>query len=217
MPRPARIRLPGIPFHVVHRGNDRKQTFFGKSDYQTYLDLLVRSCQRYETAVHAYVLMTNHVHLLMTSSLADGVSHTMQYLGSSYARRINGQYGRTGTLWEGRFKSSPVDSEFYCLACYRYIELNPVRARIVDAPEDYRWSSYLENVGERRPAIVEPHPCFLALSKSRAERTRRYRALVRLQLPPTAVDSIRLGAKTGTPVGSEDFKNRLKLGSEPLP
>ena len=222
MPRPARLCVPGIPFHVVHRGNDRKPTFFAQSDYQAYLDLLVRACERYQTTVHAYVLMTNHVHLLMTSALAQGISRTMQFLGSNYVRRINEQYERTGTLWEGRFRSSPVDTEFYCLACYRYIELNPVRAGIVEAPEDYRWSSHLENIGKRTPSIVEPHPCFLALSNSRVERTDRYRALVRLQLPKIAIESIRLGTKNGAPVGSDDFKKRLtkvesiKVGSEPL-
>jgi REP-associated tyrosine transposase len=222
MPRPARLCVPGIPFHVVHRGNDRKPTFFSQEDYQAYLDLLVRSCKRYATTVHAYVLMTNHIHLLMTSTLADGISRTMQFLGSNYVRRINERYERTGTLWEGRFKSSPVDTEFYCLACYRYIELNPVRAGIVEGPEDYRWSSYLENVGKRTPPLVEPHPCFLALSNSKAERIDRYRALVRLQLPHIAMESIRLGTRNGAPVGSDDFKRRLtkvgstKVGSEPL-
>jgi putative transposase len=117
----------------------------------------------------------------------------MQQLGSSYARHVNQQYSRTGTLWEGRFRSSPVDSDYYCLACYRYIELNPVRAGIVAHPKDYRWTSYHENVGQRALSIVAPHASFLAIASSIEQRIERYQAIVGTDLPETTVMAIRHG------------------------
>ena len=220
MPRPPRIRIPGLTFHVVQRGNNRQRTFRSDDEFRCYLELVALASRRYDTQIHAYVLMTNHVHLLMTSNLADGISRTMQMVGSNFSRIINEKHGRTGTLWEGRFKSSPIDSEFYCLACYRYIELNPVRAGIVAAPEDYHWSSFLENLGERTPRITEPHPSFLALASTHVERVARYRQIIKLQLPSITLESIRQGTERGKPVGSQKFRDRMaaaiKEGSEPV-
>lgn len=210
MSRLPRIRIPGITFHVVQRGNDRNRVFFADDDYRAYLHRLNLMSQRYDTSVHAYVLMTNHVHLLLTSRLPDGISRTMQHVSSGYARRINDRYRRTGTLWEARFKSSPVDSEFYCLACYRYIELNPVRAGLVLAPADYRWSSYHENVGKRSVSIVTPHACYEALGRSRSERVDRYREIVHEYLPDRMIADIRHGMRRGSPVGSDRFRKRIE-------
>jgi putative transposase len=210
MPRPQRISIPGVTLHIVQRGNDRHRTFFADEDYRTYLLLLRRISRRYETDIHAYVLMTNHVHLLMTSALQGGISATMQQTGSSYARYINRQYQRTGTLWEGRFRSSAIDSDYYCLACYRYIELNPVRARIVDRPEEYRWSSYRENVGQRALTICKPHPSFRAIATSVEERFIRYRSLFRNELPKNTVDAIRNSTNRGAPTGSDAFREKLE-------
>jgi putative transposase len=210
MPRLPRICIPDVTFHVVQRGNDRSRIFFIDDDYRAYLNLLNLMTHRYETEVHAYVLMTNHVHLLMTSKLADGVSRTMQQVAGRYSRRINDRYQRTGTLWEGRFKSSAIDSEFYCLACYRYIELNPVRARLVRFPGDYRWSSFEENAGLRRASIIKPHACYLALADTAPSRQKKYAALVHDQISDQAVTEIRRGAGKGLPVGSDDFKHRIE-------
>jgi REP-associated tyrosine transposase len=199
-----------MTFHVVHRGNDRSRTFFVDDDYRAYLHLLSLKCQRYGTSVHAYVLMPNHVHLLLTSSLPDGISRTMQHVSAGYARRINDRYRRTGNLWEGRFRSSPIDSEFYCLACYRYIELNPLRAGMVQAPGDYRWSSYRENIGRRALSVVTPHPCYLELGGSPTARHERYREIVHEYLPDRTIAAIRHGASKGLPVGGDAFRTRIE-------
>lgn len=203
MPRPPRIRLPNITFHVVHRGNNKAPTFYAPQDYALYLMLLEAAARRYETQVHAYVLMTNHVHLLVTSSLADGVSRTMQYTAGRYAAAVNVHLGRSGTLWEGRFRSSPIDTDRYLLACYRYIELNPVRAGMVKRPQDYPWSSIGVNCGTRASSLVTPHPVFLALGRTPQIRAARYLELLGEQSLDEMVDEIRNGIKTGLPVGSE--------------
>ena len=215
MARLPRIRIPGITFHVVHRGNDRDRTFFVDDDYRAYLHQVRAKSERYETQVHAYVLMTNHVHLLLTSSQPDGVSRTMQHVAAGYARRVNDRYQRTGSLWEGRFRSSPIDSELYCLACYRYIELNPVRAGMVEAPDAYPWSSYHENTGRALFSVVTPHPCFLELGQSSITRHRRYRRIVHEHLPDQTVADIRHGTIKGLPVGSEAFVKNIetKIGT----
>ena len=205
MSRLPRIHIPGIPLHIVQRGNFRHRTFFEDEDYRTYLRLLARFSQRYETRIHAYVLMSNHVHLLVTSSHAGGISATMQHLASTYSRQVNERLERKGSLWEGRFLSSPVESDFYCLACYRYIELNPVRAGIVAAPEEYHWSSYHENVGRHAWKIVVPHACFLALGPSPGARAESYRAIVRERLSGATIDAIRERTRKGVPVGREIF------------
>jgi putative transposase len=205
MPRPPRISAAGLTFHVVQRGNDRHRTFFDAADYRAYLLLLNRISSRYLTGIHAYALMTNHVHLLMTSRRVDGISLTMQQTASSYGRYINKRYERTGTLWEGRFRSSPVDTDYYCLACYRYIELNPVRAGIVALPGDYRWSSYRENTGERGISIVIPHPSFLAIAASETQRNESYAEIVNEGIGQTTLEQIRKSTATGAPIGDRTF------------
>lgn len=141
MPRIARLSLPGVPMHVAQRGNNRQVCFFHPTDRDLYLETLFTCTNRFGVGVHAYVLMTNHVHLLVTPAEKWGVSRMMQLLSATYVANINAMYRRTGSLWEGRFKSSLVESEKYCLACYRYIELNPVRAGMRADPGDYQWSS----------------------------------------------------------------------------
>jgi putative transposase len=210
MPRLPRIRIAGFPFHVVQRGNDRHLTFFSDTDYRSYVDLLLKMSRRYETSVHAYVLMANHVHLLLTSHRPDGISRTMQQVAAGHARRINDRRGRTGTLWESRFKSSPIDSERYCLACYRYIELNPVRAGICARPGDYPWSSFNENAGKQAVRVTTPHPCYLELGSSPERRFFHYRQLFRDTFPDRTLLAIRGGSARGLPVGSEAFRQRVE-------
>ncbi|HEY5622444.1 MAG TPA: transposase [Gammaproteobacteria bacterium] len=217
MSRLPRICIPGLPFHVVQRGNDRARVFFEDDDYHAYLHLLIGMSERYATEIHAYVLMTNHIHLLVSSQRRDGVSRTMQQVSSGYARRINDRYERTGTLWESRFKSSPIDSDHYGLTCYRYIELNPVRAGIVRSPAEYRWSSYRENAGLSAMSVVRPHACYAALGVSGKERSRQYRQIVHEHLSERALADIREGTSKGLPVGAGAFKREIeaRLG-EPL-
>jgi putative transposase len=203
MPRARRLQISGLTFHVVHRGNHRDRVFFSDDDYFSYLHLLALMSSRFETRIHAYVLMTNHVHMLMTAARPDGISRTMQHVAASHSRRLNERLDRQGALWEGRFRSSLIDSDYYCLACYRYIEMNPVRAGIAASPGDYRWSSYCENIGRRSLRMVDPHPSFLALGDSPASRIDCYRGLFAESLPANALTTIREGLRMGLPIRSD--------------
>ena len=145
MPRRPRMYLPEMPYHVVQRGNNRDATFFSETDYQFYLECLYSASIRYGVRIHAYVLMTNHVHILMTPELEDSVSLVMQSIGRRYVQYINKLYRRTGTLWEGRHKASLVDTDNYLLTVSRYIEMNPVAANMVQHPSEYQWTSYMCN------------------------------------------------------------------------
>ena len=147
MPRKPRMFLAGVPCHIIARGNNRSVCFYADADYLFYLECLNDACIKYGTVIHAYVLMTNHVHLLITPSTTSAIPKVMQSVGRRYVQYINKTYRRSGTLWEGRYKASSVDAEAYLLACYRYIELNPVRANMVKQPIEYRWSSYAVNCG----------------------------------------------------------------------
>ena len=191
MSRQPRPDLAGVPQHVVQRGNDRQPCFFRPDDYGRYLANLRESSLRYGVAVHAYVLMTNHVHLLVTPSTIGAVSRMMQCLGRRYVAHINVSYRRTGTLWEGRFKSCLVDTDAYLLTCQRYIELNPVRARMVARPEDYAWSSYRWHALGEADSTLRSHDGYRALGDSEDERRMVYRRLFDEVLSEQDVDEIR--------------------------
>jgi putative transposase len=158
MSRKARFNLPGIPQNIVQRGHNRESCFYGEEDYHCYLDNLQEAAIRNQTHIHAYVLMTNHVHLLATPENPYGISHMMQDLGRKFVRYMNRRYRRTGSHWEGRFKASLVDDEAYLLTCMRYIELNPVRVGMVSHPGEYRSSSYSANATGQTPGIIDYHP-----------------------------------------------------------
>jgi putative transposase len=179
MPRPPRLDLVDVTQHVIQRGNDRRPCFFDDEDRERYLATLAISARRYGCAVHAYVLMTNHVHLLVTPRSRGAVSRTMQRLGSLHAARVNANQGRTGTLWEGRFRSCLVDSEQYALSCIRYIELNPVRAGMVADAGGFRWSSFAFHARGVHDELISPHPTYLSLGHDREERCAAYRVVVR--------------------------------------
>ncbi|MBA8885076.1 transposase [Dokdonella fugitiva] len=166
MARLPRIEFADIPQHVVQRGNDRQPCFLEDADYRRYLRGLQEAALDHGCHIHAYVLMTNHVHLLLTPTTVGAVSRMMQQLGRGYVGYFNTAHHRSGTLWEGRFKSNLVDSERYLLTCYRYIEMNPVRAGMVEEPGAYRWSSYGHNASGGPDAIVTPHPIYLRSAKS---------------------------------------------------
>ena len=170
MARPPRLELPGVPMHVVQRGVNRAACFFNDVDRRFYLKCLTGSAVARGCSLHAYVLMTNHVHLLVTPILAGSVSAMMQDVGRRYVRVINTLHGRTGSLWEGRFKSSLIDSERYLLTCHRYIELNPVRAGIATEPGAYLWSRHAHYAGVRRNALLTDYPQFRALGTSDEDR-----------------------------------------------
>jgi putative transposase len=210
MPRLPRIDLPGIPQHVVQRGNDRQACFADEQDYRSYLIELHEAARKHDCAVHAYVLMTNHVHLLVTPSRKGALSRMMQAIGRRYVGRFNARYRRTGTLWEGRYKAALVDSERYVLACYRYIELNPVRARMVATPIEYRWSSHACNAhGEHHP-LITPHASYLALGSDPRERLTHYRALIKEQLDTQTIEELRLYTQQQRAWGSQRFQQQIE-------
>ena len=206
MPRPLRLIVPGVAVHAIQRGNNRVACFKQDSDYLIYLSNLRQLAEKYDCAVHAYCLMTNHVHLLMTPGAAGACTGLMRDLGQRYVQYFNRRHERTGTLWEGRFKSCLAESAHYVLGCYRYIELNPVRAGMVDHPSAYLWSSHAVNSGMRSDSFVNPHPEFLALASTEPARCAAYRALVEQRLDPTLLHEIRDAANTGYPLASEAYK-----------
>ena len=210
MPRRARLTLAGVPHHVVQRGHNREATFFADEDYLAYRHSLKEGAQRYRCAIHAYALMTNHVHLLVTPASEDGLSRLMRYLGSRYVQYVNFVYKRRGTLWEGRFRSSLTQSEDYVLACYRYIELNPVRANMVEQPQDYRWTSYAHHALGQPDDLIDDHPLYLALGETAETRREAYRALFRYQLDDADITEIRDSLNKGLAVGAERFKDQIE-------
>lgn len=177
MARLPRLDLPGVPQHVVQRGNNRAACFADDEDYLGYRGGLADAATQCGCAIHAYVLMTDHVHLLVTGMERGAVSRMMQRLGRRYVASFNLRHGRTGTLWDGRFKTSLIDSQHYLLACHRFIELNPVRAGMVADPVTYRWSSFRCNALDAPDALVTPHPVYLQLGADRVRRLAAYRAL----------------------------------------
>ncbi len=210
MPRKPRFYLPGVPVHVVQRGNARAATFFDASDYRAYLDWLREGAERYGCQVHAYVLMTNHVHLLLTPEKTDSVSRTIQHVGRKYVTYVNHEYGRTGTLWEGRHKGALIDSSRYAFACYRYIELNPVRAGMVETPSEYPWSSYRGNAWGDGAGWLKPTEEYRRLGRTDEARRAAYRELFRAALGPQEVHEIRQCAQTGTPLGDDRFIREIE-------
>jgi putative transposase len=171
--RLGRYFLSDQPLHVIQRGNNREAIFFADEDYARYRDWLAAAAAEYGCAIHSFVLMTNHVHLLVTPRATDSLPRTMQSLGRRYVRHVNTVYRRTGTLWEGRYRAAPIDSEPYFLACCRYIELNPVRARMVRHPSDYRWSSYLAHAQGATDPMLTVHEIYDRLGSTPAERALR--------------------------------------------
>ena len=201
MPRQPRLAVAGIPMHVIQRGHNRQVCFFADGDYQYYLRHLNEQSIKYDCSIHAYVLMTNHVHLLVTPEKREGVSLMMKNLSQRYVQYVNRVYERRGTLWEGRFRSFLTQSDSYALACYRYIELNPVRANMVEHPREYKWSSYAANADGRATSLVTPHSIYLALGTDDVARRRRYRALVQSGLDEDILNKIRYAINSSTVLG----------------
>jgi putative transposase len=210
MPRKPRFNLPGVPQHIIQRGNNREPCFYSSDDYQKYLDDLKQSAEKYDCRIHAYVLMTNHVHLLVTPMLENGISQMMQALGRRYVNYINTSYHRTGTLWEGRYKSCLIDSEMYLLTCMCYIELNPVRAGMVDYPEEYIWSSYTQNAQCLNSGIIKNHPMYLTLGKTVEERQFVYRGLFQRYMENDLIHQVRDAINHELVLGRSEFKDKIE-------
>jgi len=217
MPRRARMYLPGFPYHIVQRCNNRERCFVEPENYQFYLDLWKTSSRRYGVAVHAYCLMTNHIHFLVTPDNETSISTTMKVVGSRYAQHFNTRNKRTGTLWEDRHRPSLIQTERYLLTCYRYIELNPVRAGMVKRPEEYNWSSYDINAWGK-DSWITPHDVYSRLGDTTDDRLYAYRTLFKHQVSDDDINLIRKAAHYCQPVGDDTFraqieaKHNIKLG-----
>lgn len=209
MPRSLRYELTDVPQHVVQRGNNRQRTFFGDRDCAFYLSALREAAAVHGCAVHAYVLMPNHVHLLMTPLRPKAISKVLQSVGRRYVRYINDRHERTGTLWEGRHKASLVASESYLMNCYRYIELNPVRARLVQGPDHYRWSSHRHNALGQQDALISEHPEYTSLGSGPAERAAVYRQLFGTGPDHRVIEEIRNELNLCRAFGPDSFKARV--------
>lgn len=210
MARLPRVNIIDIPQHVIQRGNNRQACFFEDENYRVYLDKLLEYSQKYNVEIHAFVLMTNHVHLLLTPRIENGVSLMMQSLGRYYVRYFNKKYKRTGTLWEGRFKSCLVDSDNYFLSVTRYIEFNPVRAKMVLQPELYPWSSYHKHALGKPIKLLTEHFCYINLGVSSEKRQQVYQQLCEKALNTKVMNEIREVANKSFVLGDEYFKVRVE-------
>ena len=221
MARLPRFFAPGVPLHVIQRGNNREALFHQITDYQVYLDWLKKAAQKHACAIHAYVLMPNHVHLLVTPTHEESLPKTLQSLGRQYVQYFNTTHQRTGTLWEGRYRATLIESETYLFTCSRYIELNPVRAEMVRHPRDYRWSSYAYHAAGKSNPLLTSHTLYQQLGGTAAARQQAYRALFRRHLSGETLDAIRESTNKAWVLGSEKFKDRLAKKLErrvsPLP
>ena len=210
MARLKRVGPVGIPQHIIQRGNNRQVCFAAEQDMAVYANLLHEYSKKFSVFIHAWVFMTNHVHLLATPHSPEGVSKMMQAQGRRYVRYFNREYHRSGTLWEGRFKSSLVQSETYLLHCQRYIELNPVRANMVVDPADYTWSSYQHNALGKNIELCAPHEEYLRLGSTNQERQEVYRELFRYHVDGKLLEDIRTAANKGLALGGERFKTEIE-------
>ena len=209
MPRRSRLILPSVPLHVIQRGHDRQLCFLCDDDFQRYRELLHEWVALSAVQIHAYVLMSNHVHLLLSAEDRTALAKLMKSVAQRYSEYFNLRYRRSGSVWDGRYKSCPVQSEKYLLVCQRYIELNPVRARMVRFPGNYRWSSYRGNAEGRRDNLITPHPVFLRLGREAGERRQAYCSLFRESLPQPVIEQIR----QFRPLGDAGFL--AQIGQQP--
>ncbi|MDD5333626.1 MAG: transposase [Rhodoferax sp.] len=205
MARLPRLTLPGYPHHVIQRGNNRQAIFISKTDYQTLLDLLVENADKFDVAIHAYVLMRNHFHLLVTPRTADGLPQMMQAVGRRYVRYFNSTQKRSGTLWEGRYKSTLIQGERYLLACMAYIDLNPVRAGLVTQACDYPWSSFGHYTGQRTDKFITPHALLWELGNTPFAREAAYADLVQSGVSAAQQKALTDSALSGWALGEPDF------------
>ncbi|MFL6621641.1 MAG: transposase [Sulfurifustaceae bacterium] len=221
MARQPRYLLPGHPQHVIQRGNNRATIFWRDDDYSFYRDCLAEACEAQQCDVHAYVLMPNHVHVLITPWRERSVSKVLQSVGSRYTQYINSKYRRSGTLWEGRYRSTVIDADDYLLACMCYIELNPVRSGIASQARQYRWSSYRRNAEGREDRLIKPHVSYERMGATFDARQAQYRALFHSPLDATLVEEIRNSTNKGWLLGGTQFRERLAAvlnrRAQPLP
>jgi putative transposase len=210
MPRQPRYFLPGFPQHVIQRGVDRQAVFFGPADYELYRHALAKSAEQCHCQVHAYVLMTNHTHLLITPWTRRSLPRLMQAMGRFYVQALNKKYKRTGPLWQGRYKASLVQDDLYLLTCQRYIELNPVRAGMVIAPGEYLYSSYARNAYGTEDDLITPHPIYESLAAEQWNRQAAYRQLFSTCIGPKQLEQLRATTNACLVLGNDRFKDQIE-------
>jgi putative transposase len=210
MARLARLTVPGYPHHVIQRGNNRQAIFFGTQDYKFLLELLYEHAKRFAVALHAYVLMSNHFHLLATPDEQDSLPKMMQAVGRTYVRYFNDAHTRSGTLWEGRYKSTLIQTDRYLLACMAYIDLNPVRAGMVPAAQDYPWSSHVHYIGGHSDKLITPHALYWGLGNTPFAREAAYSDLVRAGVSAQQQAVLTESALRGWALGEADFLENLQ-------
>jgi putative transposase len=214
MARQPRLTLPGYPHHVIQRGNNKQAIFATAADYRVLLDLLEENAKKFEVAIHAYVLMSNHFHLLASPQTVDGLPKMMQAVGRRYVRYFNDTQQRTGTLWEGRYKSTLIQTDRYLLGCMAYIDLNPVRAGLVAQPQDYPWASHLHYLGLRVDRLITPHALYWELGNTPFAREAAYAELVQSGINPVQQAAITQAALSGWALGDADFVADLQKKTE---
>ena len=214
MARLPRLTLPGYPHHVIQRGNNRQPIFATPADRERLLALLAEYAAQFGVALHAYVLMDNHFHLLATPETAQGLPQMMQAVGRRYVRYFNDSQGRSGTLWEGRYRSTLIQAERHLLACMAYIDLNPVRAGLVVDPRDYPWSSHGHYTGQRHDRLITPHALYWQLGNTPFAREAAYAELVRAGLSPAQQQALTQSALRGWALGDASFVAELQRRTE---
>lgn len=214
MARLPRLTVAGYPHHIIQRGNNRQSIFADRADYELLLELLDENARKFHVAIHAYVLMSNHFHVLATPETTEGIPQMMQAVGRRYVRVFNQRWQRTGTLWEGRYRSTLIQAERYLLACMVYIDLNPVRAGLVGDPADYPWSSYLHLVGRRSDRLVTPHPLYWAMGNTPFAREAAYAELVRSGISAEQQKALTDSALRGWALGEADYVADLQRRTE---
>ncbi|MBS1170871.1 MAG: transposase [Burkholderiaceae bacterium] len=210
MARTARLVIPNMPHHIIQSGNDRQSIFRDDADYQAFLAWLRDAARQFRVALHAYVLLPNQVHFLATPVDETGLARMMQWIGRYYVPYFNLKYSRTGTLWQGRFRTSVIESEQYFLPCCRYIEMNPVREGLVAHPADYRWSSFAHHVGDRSDSMVTDHPLYWAMGNTPFEREAAYKAWILQAVSDDEIDALSRAVAKGWTLGSDEFKIALE-------
>jgi len=210
MPRYARCAAPDVIYHIIHRGNNKQAIFYSPNDYSYFLKLIKEAKKKYMVSIYSYALMINHIHFLLKSCVAEHLAKFMKFIAQRHAQYINHVYKRTGTLWEGRFKSSPVSADSYLIACSRYIEMNPVRAGLVSSPEDYKYTSYAAKIGLREDKILDFDPWYLSLGADNTERQRQYQKFFKESIPEDEWKIIRECINKNGVFGNDEFKKQIE-------
>jgi putative transposase len=214
MARLPRLTIPGYPHHIIQRGNNRQAIFSGTADYELLLGLVDEHARRQHVAVHGYVLMSNHFHLLATPETEEGIPQMMQSIGRQYVRNYNQKHARTGTLWEGRYKSTLIQAERYLLTCMVYMDLNPVRAGMVADPADYPWSSHQHYIGRRVDKLLTPHPLYWELGNTPFSRDEAYSNMVRSGISEQEKQALTNATLRGWALGEADYVADLQRRTE---